>query len=186
MEVIPEGLDAARVLLAHLPGAMERAAARAVNRTTASVKKAAAEKTAEEYYTKQKNVKETMSVSKATPKKLVATLMSKGTRIPLSAFKISPNKVDSKNRAIMQAQVKRTGSGGVIRRAFLVKFASGHTALMERRGRPRLPIDELYGPAVPQMMSQQPVMSVMSKESEAVLSKRMEHEVDAVLKGYAK
>lgn len=186
MDIVPERLDEARAFLAHLPGAMERAAARAINRTNASVKKVAAEKTAEKYYTKQKDVKETMSVSKATPKKLVAALMSKGKRIPLSAFKISPNKVDSKNRAIMQAQVKRAGSGGAIRRAFLVKFASGHTAVMERRGKSRLPIDELYGPAVPQMMSQKAVTSAMNEKTETVLSKCLEHEVDAVLKGYAK
>lgn len=186
MEIRPEGLEEARALLGHLPGAIEWAAARAINRTTASVKTAAVKKTAEEYYATQREIKSTISVTRATAKKPVAALMSKGKRMPLSMFKITPNNVDPKNRTTMRAQVKRSGSGGSIRRAFLVKFASGHTAVVERRGRPRLPIDELYGPAVPQMMSQEAVTAAMSDKTETVLNERMNHEVDAILKGYAK
>lgn len=186
MEIRPEGLDAARVLLGNLPGAIERAAARAINRTTASVKTAAVKKTAEEYYATQREIKGTIGITKATAKRPVAALISRGKRMPLSMFKITPNNVDPKNRTTMRAQVKRSGSGGAIRRAFWVKFASGHTAVVERRGRPRLPIDELYGLAVPQMMSQEVVTAAMSDKTETILSERLDHEVDAILKGYTK
>ena len=187
MDINTNGLNEARAMLGHLPGAVEKAAARAINRAVTAAKTAAARETAAQYYEKQKDVKATLSTTKATAQRPVAALMSKGSRVPLSSFKTTPQNVPrTRAKSPIKVQVKRSGSGGSIRNAFLTRFKSGHKAVARRLTKKRLPINELYGPAVPQMLAQQPVTDTVAKRVEMVLAERMEHEVEAVLKGYTK
>ena len=64
-------------------------------------------------------------------------------------------------------------------------MASGHIGLFERSGTNRLPIEQKFGPSVPQMMSaNENLASTIGDQMRNTFEDRMEHEVLAVLNGW--
>lgn len=180
------GLDQARALLAHIPGGVERATARAINRAANSLKTAAAKKIPEEYYVKSRDVKATLNVKRASAKRPTAELLSKGSRRPLSMFKTSPSNVPRKRLGgPLRAWVKRKSNAQPLKAAFMAKL-KGNTAVAERLTGKRLPIRQLYGPAVPQMLGKEENTAYLATKAQQVLEERLEHEVAAIIGGYAK
>lgn len=76
--------------------------------------------------------------------------------------------------------VKR-GGGKKVARSFSLKGR-----FVAREGKERYPIKGLYGPAVPQLFENQEVMDTMEKRGSEILEKRLEHELDLILKGTLK
>ena len=63
-------------------------------------------------------------------------------------------------------------------RAFIAR--SGFNGVYARKGKSRLPIQQLYGPAVPQMLSNG-VVKLITDEARATFAQRVDHEIDRVL-----
>lgn len=162
---------------------------RALNRAAAAAKTEAKRDIAQEYYISQKNAGETMSISKASTAKLSAELRSKGGPIALTKFKYSPKRAVRHTKKGYSPSVYSAGveqSGGLKPlsgdpKAFIASFKSGHTGLMEREGSSRLPIKQLYGPAVPSMMKNERVIGKVQEKAMETLEKRLDAEVNNIL-----
>ena len=62
---------------------------------------------------------------------------------------------------------------------------SGHIGLFERYGSSRLPIKQMLGPSVPQMIGANPTLAnTVGDNVRKVFEERMEHETTALLNGW--
>ncbi|MBE3586566.1 MAG: phage tail protein [Thermoanaerobacter sp.] len=182
IELTVEQMDKAERLLGHIPGAAPKAMANAINRAAEAARTEAARKVRELYYIKHKDVLATMKIYRATPDDLTATVISKGNLIALSKFRITPKQPQPKRKKPVIARVKR-GEGGPIKSAFVARMQSGHVGVFIRVGRSRLPIRELYGPSVPQMLGSPNVTEWVEEKAIERLEQRLEYEINRILEG---
>ena len=128
--------------------------------------------------------------AKASTAKLSAELTSKGGPIALSKFKVSPRRQVSRTKrgkaspAVYKAGVEKAGglkplSGNP--KAFFSAMGSGHEGVMERVSSRRLPLKQLYGPAVPSMVKNEEVIERIQKEATETLEKRIDAEINNIL-----
>lgn len=206
-----KGMAEAQKLLAGMPKAVPRAAARAINRAAAAAKTEAWGQVKKTYTIKRAKVSKAWGkVTKATAANPRAKLISRGPVMPLSYFNIkpkSPPKRRPKNPVFVQV---RKDGGGQIQDAFVARMKSGHTGIFHRmqegtkgeifkykeNPRPKkrgqgmtkgiAAIEQNYGPSVPQMLGNKTVFAFIEERSSRVLNKRFAHEVNAILNGVTK
>ncbi len=81
----------------------------------------------------------------------------------------------------------RKDGGGPIRDAFVARTKSGHTGIFHRtQGNRSLPIQQNYGPSVPQMLGSPTVSAFIGERASKILNERFTHEVNAILNGVTK
>ena len=119
--------------------------------------------------------------SKGGPKVLTAStanmsaaIRSRGPMQDIMAFMTRPN---TKTGAAA-AQVLKSGSMKPLEmdglKAFVTRFASGHTAIVQRKGAGRLPVKKLLSPAVPFMLGNETVR----EKAEALAYEILQDEID--------
>lgn len=164
--------------------------ARAINRAVTAAKTAMGKEASAKYYVKSGTVKSTITLIKANAGNLRGIATSKDARVPLYKFKVSPKtpvRVSGRNKrspAMYKAAVKKAGGYKPLNgspKPFVAGFASGHTGVFERKSSERLPISELYGPAVPQMLKSEEVMPNIERRANEVLQNRLDHEISRLL-----
>ena len=84
------GIEDVEKRLGNLKSKAPLVVARAINRATTNVKKNMAKETSGKYFVSSGDVKKTITVTKATKSSLKAAVISNGTGIALSKFKVSP------------------------------------------------------------------------------------------------
>ncbi|RXZ84587.1 hypothetical protein EBB07_00795 [Paenibacillaceae bacterium] len=154
----------------------------ALNRVGQGIKTEASRTIRKTYDIKHKDISKygNIKVKKANAAKMELLMTSKGTNIPLIRFKTSPTKQPARPPRVLKASVKRSG-GKPIPGAFIASMGSGHIGVFKRAGRSRMPIQELYGPAVPIMMGEPGVAEHINNEANKRMRKRLDHEVGRVL-----
>jgi hypothetical protein len=153
----------------------------AINRAAQNAKTNATRKAREEYQVKAKDINETIKIRKATRKSLGAEVKSTGYRTPLIKFKVSPAQPRPKNPPkVLKAAVKKDGLKSVL--GAFVSNINGNK-VFRRTTKSRLPIEQLFGPAVPQMLGNKDVRSFIESEAAKTLDKRIDHEINRVLEG---
>lgn len=156
---------------------------RVINRVISNVKKNISIVVRKRYLIKTEDIKNTLSSSRASSSKLSAYVKSTGSKIPLYKFRVSPNEPrPQKPPKSFKARVLKSSSLKPLD-GFVARMKSGHLGMFERKNDPRLPIKELYGPAVPQMIGKEEVWQQIEKEANETLQKRMDHEVKRLLEG---
>jgi len=83
----------------------------------------------------------------------------------------------------VQTQVKRNGGGATLQHAF-VASVFGQTAVFERLGTSRFPVEQKYGPSTGHMMQNESVVEQMDETIAETFDKRIEHEISRVLNGW--
>jgi hypothetical protein len=122
---------------------------RALNRAATSARVVAAQAVAKDMGLKPSFARDRIVIGTARPDHLVATVSGTTSRIPISAF-------DARQT---RRGVTYRGQNGrqLLPHAFMARVTGplpngvvspGHNGVFQRRGKPRLPIDELYGPSV--------------------------------------
>jgi hypothetical protein len=180
IELSIEHMERLEEALAEIPEKIPRAAARAINRAAYTARTEAARKAREEYVIKHGDVINTIKIYPASEEDLSASVISRGSVIPLIKFKVSPKQPQPKRKKPLTATVKR-GEGGPIARAFTAQMKSGYIGVFQRVGKPRLPIRQLYGPSVPQMLGSRSVSQWVEEKAQETLDKRLEHEISRAL-----
>ncbi|MED4572842.1 phage tail protein [Brevibacillus agri] len=185
-----EQMAKAERLLRHIPDAAPTALARAINRAAESARTAAARKVRETYFIRHKDVTDTIKIRGASPTKLSASVVSSGSVFPLTAFRVSPKRPQPQKAANVRwqkgkafkvvARVKR-GEGGPIKSAFVAQMRSGHVGVFKRAGKERKPIDQFYGPSVPQMLGNPSVTDWVNEKAKETLDQRLDHEINRLL-----
>lgn len=183
-----KGLAEAQKLLANMPKAVPKAAARAINRAATAAKTEAWKQIKNTYTIKRARVSKAWDkIKKATASNLSAKLISRGPVMALSYFKTKPKSPPKRRpKNPVYAQVRHDG-GGPIRGAFVARMKSGHTGVFHRKnGNKSYPIQQNYGPSVPQMLGSKTVSAFIEERASAVLNQRFEHEINAILNGVTK
>ncbi len=167
---------------------------RAINRAAANLKTNATKEVRKTYVIKAGEIKNTMTISRATSKRLSATVVSRGNALGLEKFSIRPAQPRPKKPPkSLKVQVRKDNGMKGLLSAFVAN-AQGNRVFEREKGRTRrkkrrdgqwteLPIKRLFGPPVPVMLENEGVRSRLESEAAKVFEKRLEHEINRVLEG---
>lgn len=168
--------------LAGIPGGVQKAAASAMNRAAVSGRANAAREVGRNYTIKASDFKRYTQSSQHIQKsgnEVSVGINFRGTHVPLIRFNTKIT-----GTGLYKAQVRRDSAGDVLQHVFRAE-TKGYMGLFERTGPERLPIKQLMGPSVPQMMGANPKLAnEISDNVRKTFEKRMEHEVVAILNGW--
>lgn len=171
----------ATISLQYVVKNMPKAFVSAMNRVSTGLRTEAVRKVRETYVIKAGDVRKTIKITKANPARMEMMMVSRGRNIPLIKFRTTPRQPRSRPPKVLKAQVKKAGGKKPIPGAFVAQMRSGHIGVFERSGKRRLPIRELYGPAVPSMLSEPGVQEHIEQEAQRRMADRLDHEVNRVL-----
>ncbi|MEK4351349.1 phage tail protein [Paenibacillus sp. FSL R5-0475] len=157
----------------------------ALNRTSQRLKTESGRKAKETYVVKSKAVTDQVVLKRGSVSNLSSELRWKGGNIPLLQFRTNPKSPSAKRPRVLKAAVKRDGGNKKVDGAFLARMSSGHIGVFRRSSRRRLPVEELYGPAVPVMLNNPEVTEHLERVAVEEMDKRIEHELNRRLGGGA-
>ena len=158
------------------------------------------------YFIKSADVKKTIKYKKPTKQDLTATIYTEGKTIPLMKFHIKPDSIvnlkgisagpkgDYPKRYKYKVKVLKKKKISLVRHAFVMKMPNGHIGLFRRnllsgelkkvvqnKNGLYSKINELHGPSVPQMISNDVILEKINKAVEDKYKERLEHELNRVL-----
>ena len=185
VDIAEDSLDRVTKLLAGISGGVYKAVGSALNRAAAAGKTAAKQPVTREYSISQSEfLSQTRNINhfvRDTGGGLTVVFGFRGNVIPLMKFNTRVN-----NSGQVVTQVKRSGAAATMDRAFTAQMG-GHRGVYERLGVKRFPVEELYGPATPQMMySNEDVMDEIEDKMAETYEKRIDHEILRVLNGWGR
>jgi len=183
IELTAEQIRRAQSYLGHIPGAVPRALVGAINRAAESTRTEASRKVREIYYVKHKDIISTIKIKKASPENLMATVTSSGNLLPLAKFRVTPQRPQPRRKSPVVIRVKRGAEGGSVKNVFVARMRSGHIGVFGRVGKSRLPIQEKYGPSIPQMLGNPTVSVWIEEKAVERLEQRLDHEISRILGG---
>lgn len=167
---------------------------RAINRAASNLKTNAAKEVRSTYVIKAGEIKSTMTISRATSKRISAVVVSRGNALGLEKFSIRPAQPrPGKPPKSLKVQVRKDKSMKDLLSAFVANV-QGNRVFERAKGRTKrrkrsdgqwteLPITRLFGPPVPIMLENEGVRSRLEAEAAKVFEKRLEHEIKRVLEG---
>ena len=190
-----ESLAEARRLLRGMDSLVERVTIRAIKKTLKSVGAAAAREIAKEVNVRVGEVKKTFSYVVPRPGDVSAAFVASGKSMPLAAFSVR------KTKAGVSVQVKRQSGRKQVKHAFMATMpiygkgmvvvqageagrgsGGGHVGVFWRREQGgkragRLPLHELYGPSIADILSNDNVLEPVLSSSGEILDKNFAHEL---------
>lgn len=175
--VSAEALAEAEQLLAHLPGGVEAAFSRAVNRGLASGRTHAVRAVREDYFVKARDVRETIAIQRATKANPgEGALITRGPPRGLHTYRVRPTRdTTGAARKRLKAAVKK-GPLKPLGSSFNYR---GNT--WTRLGTRSLPLKRAVGPSIPQTMNNPLVAKSIEQHIGETTEKRLDHEVTFLL-----
>ena len=111
---------------------------------------------------------------------LEAEIKSKGSMQDIMAFMTKPNT----QAGAAAARVLNSGSFKALEvsglKAFVATFKSGHQAIVQRKGKDRLPVKKLLSPAIPIMLGSEEISSKAEKLAYEVLQEEIQKRIDKI------
>ncbi|MDD3662288.1 MAG: phage tail protein [Candidatus Pacebacteria bacterium] len=189
-EIKVSGIEDVEKRLGNMKKEAPLVVSRAINRAIQNVKKNMGKETSARYFISSGDVKKTVNVTKASKSNLKAAAISQGGGIALSKFKVNPGtpvRYRGKNRSpkVYKAGVKKSGGVKPLDgdpKSFVAIMKSGHKGVFSRMSEDSLPLKQLYGPSVPQMVKNEEIMNPINKEANDTLQKRINAEVNNILR----
>lgn len=158
--------------------------AEALNMTANEMKRKLGQKARKKYaITDDRILKEKkrggMFLERATGNDPVAALRSKGTMVDVMAYMTRRNEgpTAAMLKVLNESSMTALEIGG--RKAFEATFKSGHTAIVQRRGKERLPVKKLLAPAAPHLYGKSYEEAEM--DYYAILQKHIQRQVERTL-----
>ena len=125
-----------------IPGAMPTVMSRGINRTAGPALTQIIREMAASLNLKSKAIREKVDLKKATRSRWTATIKLSGRRIALKEFGAR------QTRRGVSYKIQKSGAKQQIESAFIATMSSGHTGVFKRKGKSRLPVQELRGPSL--------------------------------------
>lgn len=161
---------------------------RALNRAASNLRTNASKEVRQKYIVKAGDVKGTISIKRATSKRIAAAVISKGGAVGLEKFRVSPTQPrPEKPPRALKARVRKDSSLKKVLGSFVAgvngnkvfRRVPGSKHVKGKSGRwTELPIQRLFGPPVPEMLSNQEVWGRLETQAAETFEKRLEHEVN--------
>lgn len=174
-------MELAQAMLSEIKNGFPKAVSRAINRTATNINVQASKLIKKEYTIKNKTKG---VVTRATTSRLAGNINYRGRPRLLRQANFSVGM--TKNG--ISAKVERSSGRKVIPRTFIraLRTSAAPGVMQRKKGVPRYPVKVLYGPSLPQMAGNVNVQPEVEKFIQKKMDERLNHEVDALLKGYAK
>jgi len=174
---------------------MQAAASKALNRVGQGVMTEASRKVRETYNIKAADVKDALRIVLSPSGAGEVEIKAKGRNLPLTHFKLTPKQPNPKRPKTVKVAVRR-GDTKKIGPAYLLLGSSrlrvmkrqkptgqGKPRVLNAKGhRPELPIEELFGPAVPVLLNEPQVIRHIEQQAEERMEKRLDHEINRILR----
>lgn len=160
-------------MLRAVPAGMPRVMSRSINRTATAARVSIARRIAARVKIKQKAIKKSITLKKATYRRWLAHLNIYGRRIPLINFGARQLKVGTSYK------IEKAGPRKRIQSAFIQMMQSGHKGVFKRRTAKRYPIAQLYGPSVGAVFEG---ADRLAKEVQEEAYKKLEKNIDDQVK----
>lgn len=181
-EVGGDSLERVNKLLHNIPGGVYKAAFSALRRAGDTAKTRAGQFAAAEYTINKgefmRRVHSKTHITGGAGGVMGMSISFSGTVLPLLTF----NTTYSRDGTV-QTQVKRNGGAATFQHAFVARIF-GPTAVFERVGSPRFPVEQKFGPSTGHMMRNEEVIEKMDETIRDTYEKRVEHEILRVLNGW--
>lgn len=134
-----------------------QAASRAINKTLTTVAAEAARQVKQDIGTGISIgfIKSNLEKKQANYHNLYGSITAKGDRLPI--IEIDPHAKQTAGGVSYRSR----GETHEIPQAFLAVMKSGHKGVFTRKGKPRLPISEKYGPSLPKVFTNNAIMTAM-------------------------
>ena len=163
--------------------------ASAINATANEMKRKIGQRTRKRYAISDKKIltdrkQGGMYLERATGTSTEATLISLGGMVEVMAY------MTRRNTETTAAMLKVLNESAMTalevdgRKAFEATFQSGHTAIVQRVGRARLPVKSLMAPAVPMLYGK--TYEEATQDYYSILQKHIQREVERVLDGFGR
>lgn len=164
--------------------------ANAINRTTTNIKANMAKQTTARYNIASGEAKKTINVTKATKGRLEGRTISKASPIALAKFRVSPNRPVTYSKGkpspkVYKVSVEKGPASKALDagpKAFIAIMKSGHQGIFRRISNASLPLKQLYGPSVPQMIQNKQSMKKIEEDARDTLQKRIDAEINNILR----
>lgn len=121
-------------------------------------------------------------VKRATSADLAATIISKGPMQGIQRYAVIENTKTEAAKAMVKSNSVMKALEIHGKKAFAVNLRSGHSAIMERTGKTRLPIREIMAPALPIAFGNAEVQEPVQQEIQSVLQDAIQRQITKVLK----
>lgn len=169
---------------------------RAMNRTARNIATTTKREVASRYFVKQKQVADTLKISKASKSNLEVAVVSRGEKLELEKFKVSPREPvkiisrEERTPRVYRAAVKKAGGlkplygekvSGKQSKPFFAITKKGTQGIFFRSRSRAYPIKQVMGPAIPQIIDNKEAMENIMKNANETLQKRIEHELSRVM-----
>lgn len=163
--------------------------ASAINATANEMKRKIGQRTRKRYAISDKKIltdrkRGGMYLERAKGADTSATLISRGGMVEVMAY------MTGRNTETTAAMLKVLNESAMTalevdgRKAFEATFQSGHTAIVQRVGRARLPVKSLMAPAVPMLYGK--TYEEATQDYYSILQKHIQREVERVLDGFGR
>lgn len=143
-------LARAEALLAGIEKGIEKAVSRAINKTAVSARTKIVRRIARETSLKQKIIRRAVTLRRASYRVWQAVVGIRGKPMPLVWFHARQTKAGVTYK-LRKGEPRKTAL-----HAFLARMPSGWFGVFRRKGRPRLPIEQLFGPSVREIFAGAP------------------------------
>ncbi|WP_018935656.1 MULTISPECIES: phage tail protein [unclassified Thioalkalivibrio] len=144
---------------------------RALNRATTATRTRASSAIRQVYNVPAAEVRGTFRITRASRTRPEALIESRGVRLPLSRFGAR------QTRRGVTLNVRRSTGRRLLSGGFFGQGSMPSSRLFRREGSARLPVEQLFGPAVPQMLQESGVERQVLQRAEEVYLSTLEHEL---------
>lgn len=177
-----KGLQLNRIAqaLESIPKGYEKAVSRAMNRAALAGRSAAVATIREDYTLKASTIRRHFSIERASVGSLEALVMVKGTMLPLVQYKTRP-KTDTTGAKRRQVRVSVRKKEGLKPLGSSFVF---NGRILRRLGSRSLPVQQVYGPAIPLLASNDEISSNVTKVMRDTFLKRVDHESNYVVQEF--
>ena len=194
MTVDPASLRRIKSDLDHIRNGAARVLSRGINKTLAGVKTDAVNEISNEITPTKTEIRKAFKLFKASISSLSASVECRGKPLPLMKYKARSV------AAGVTFQIRKTDKRMLLPGGFIATMSSGHKGVFHRvhdgpraptrkrdprfgamPRRFRLPIVERFGPRVPDILSNEPVLKQVGVLANQRLDKNLAHELDYLL-----
>lgn len=155
-----------------------KAISRALNRALTALKAATSKEARKDYTVTAQAIKASLDEVKATPSRLRAGVRSRGKKLGIDKFKVSPKTVQPKRKKQIKITVRKDHSYE-IPGAFVAE--KNGIKVFKRLGKKRLPVERKYGPSVAQMLGNVRVRLRINNRGQEVYQDRLDREIKYML-----
>lgn len=174
-------LRSVELALATVKNGVPSAATRAINRTLTTVRAEAARDVAADIGVPVRQVAAAMVITKARFTDLRGVITITGRRIRL--IDLNATGPEPSRGAGSGVSYALGGGRRRIGSAFIATMRSGHRGVFKRKGRTRLPIQELFGPSIPRVAAKTSILSALKTLGQQTLTRNLGSEIRYLLSG---